>query len=187
MGRRDVDGGCPDGAGSQLANGYTFGSGAGISSDGLADVELEDCSFADNLADGDGGGIAVNDVALTVTRCSFDGNVAGGIAGGGLYASLSLVTLLDSSFTNNQVVYFGGGLYLYEGESTITGCEVTTNTAGLIGGGIRFYSVDVGTYSLENSLVTGNSPDDISTPPTATAFRYPRKRSAIIPPKNGVK
>ena len=148
--------------GLSLVNGYTPSSGGAVAAAGITEVALEDCLLTDNVAEENGGGVAANDVVLTVSRCHFESNLANGNAGGGLDANRSLVTLLDSSFTDNQVANYGGGINLYESESTIAGCEITGNSAGVSGGGINFSNAAVGDHSLGSSVVTGNSPDDLS-------------------------
>jgi hypothetical protein len=72
-----------------------------------------------------------------------------------------------TTIRNNRGPRYGGGINLWESKATIDGCTITGNQAISSGGGV---AVGGGggaeSYSLKNSTVTGNSPDQVSGPYT---------------------
>ena len=106
--------------------------GGAISSYGDPDLDVDGCSFIDNIAGGYGGAISMNawDKAQTLSNSSFGGNTAGE-SGGGIYFRFGAVTLTHLTMTDNSAQH-GGGIYVgdeghggdvFLSNSLITGSE----------------------------------------------------------------
>ena len=98
--------------GVAVLNGRVIGDGACVRVRG-ASLVATDCSFARSIGspvfvfdDCHGGGIAVTDGRLELTRCSVFSNEACG--GGGLYAALSTVTISECEIADNRSASAGG-------------------------------------------------------------------------------
>jgi CSLREA domain-containing protein len=107
-----------------------------------------------------GGGI-FNDGALAIDRVTFTGNT--GQFGGGLASSSAPLTVTNSTFSGNTATTSGGGLSAAGAgnattvlNSTITGNQAATDGGGVLGG--------VGTTSLQNTIVAGNTDGNGSAP-----------------------
>ena len=130
--------------------------GAGMYNYGSSPT-LANCSFSDNTADSDGGGI-YNDAGSspTLTNCTFSSNSAGD-DGGGVYNSAgSSPTLTDCTFSDNSagsVGGFGGGMLNNNSSPLLTGCVFLGNSADS-GGGI--YNA-TSSASLTNCVFAGNT------------------------------
>ncbi|MGD1047928.1 MAG: hypothetical protein ABR899_04160, partial [Candidatus Krumholzibacteriaceae bacterium] len=132
--------------------GNTAGEGGAIDYP-VGSSHVNNCVFEDNVSDGSGGGICASK-GINLENCSFDRNVANG--GGGVSAAGGS-TLAKCMFRNNRAVVnpgadetgWGGGLQYNGGSATIDSCSFEGNTAESSGGGISFY--------LVSSEVTGCS------------------------------
>jgi uncharacterized delta-60 repeat protein/CSLREA domain-containing protein len=113
-----------------------------------------------------GGGIYVspNGVNTTLTLDNVTVRNNRGLAGGGIYISgLATVNINNSTFTENTATYNygGGGIYLYLGSLNITNSVVSNNAATFTpggGGGIAI-GTSSATFTLTNSIITGNTAD----------------------------
>ena len=127
--------------------------GAGIHSEGCT-LLVSACSFADNAADGNGGGIAVQTSGLTLSDSTFQTNTGEAGDGGGLFADLSTVSLTNDDFVANNA-QSGGALTLYQGSSgVVSNSRLVGNTSESGGGAILVWE---STLELENSEVAGNT------------------------------
>jgi predicted outer membrane repeat protein len=110
--------------------GFIFGGGANCWN---AVATFDDCSFVDNWAGYDGGGLSGGYTILPeVTGCDFVGNEAGG-QGGAVYMEegTALGAILNSVFTEN-VAEAGAAICFDNGASPpVTGCTFSGNIAGL--------------------------------------------------------
>ncbi|UAY53163.1 choice-of-anchor Q domain-containing protein [Ferruginibacter albus] len=132
---------------------------------------------------GDGGGIYNLGSSPVITNCIITDNKA--TNGGGIFNLLSAPTLINLFITDNTAVAKGGGIYCVSANATntIRGCIISNNTS-VTGGGVLSGNSDmvfekvkligntgggftdasgVGKMQMENSLITGNNGDAIST------------------------
>ena len=119
------------------------------------------------LTNGQGGAI-YNAGMLTVSNSTLDYNrVTGFPARGGAIANAynASATITNSTLSGNGGGLQGGAIY-NQGTMTLSGCTVSGNTAVLSaynvppeGGGI--YNGYSGNLTILNSVVTGNSPNDV--------------------------
>src|SRR5437667_16901 len=96
-----------------------------------------------------------NGGTLTVQKSVFSGNRTRG--GGGGIGNSGTLTIQNSEFSGNSAG-FGGGI-ANSGTLAVYNSSITQNTASQDGGGI--YTCCGGTLELENTVVTGNTPNDI--------------------------
>ncbi len=159
----DLDGGSAVLSGLTVTGGKA-NYGAGLYNDG-GTLSMTDCTVSGNSAtgvNGNGGGLN-NNGTTTLTNCTFSGNSVTGSygQGGGLYTAPGRTTTLtnctfssNSANTSNGV---GGGLGNNHGTTTLTNCTFSSNSAWY-GGGLYTYG---GTATLANTIVAGNTGDDI--------------------------
>ncbi|MFT4626739.1 MAG: putative outer membrane repeat protein [Myxococcota bacterium] len=96
----------------------TVGQGAGggiyVAQESHLTLTGDRTRFTTNIADTDGGGVAVNSpgASASITDARFSGNQAN--AGGGIYGrgDLSGLIMTSCSFTGNEATLSGGGLHL---------------------------------------------------------------------------
>ena len=117
-----LTGGSADNGGAILATGGT--------------LDLTNCFFTSNSAQGVGGALALNEVTTTITGGGFSGNSAGS-EGGAIRMYLGSVTVSGASFTGNSA-YYGGALRMEQGEATLDDVGFTNNSANY-GGAIQAY------------------------------------------------
>jgi len=91
----------------------------------------------------------------TLTNCSFINNWAG-TDGGGIRSSQDMI-LISCSFSHNQAGGNGGGLHLYAGyEHGLTDCVFIGNSAGNYGGGVFTVELSESNTRMTNSTFSGN-------------------------------
>lgn len=171
--------------------------GGGMVNDFDSSPTLTEVTFSNNSAVQLGGGMANLDSTPTLTNVIFDGNTISGEfgIGGGMVNSESNAILINVTFSNNIALDQGGGMAnfdsspsltnvtfsgnsatSYEGEGgglfnfgfsspTLTNVTFTGNSATLYGGGISSWST---TPIITNSILWGNTPDQISGSATIT-------------------
>jgi len=132
-----------------FTHGNTYKGGA-IQVAKYGEVELTDCTFADNSAVGDYGGAmwVGKGGTATLNRCVFSGNQAAGGGAVSVHGEGSTATLTGCSFTGNSVsppsphgYRFGGGAIDVgdSGTATLSGCTFSGNsvpTEGYGGGAV---------------------------------------------------
>lgn len=143
-------------------------NGAGILAYQTGPFTLRDSRITDNSANGNGGGVELDNVVgnVTISGSTFFGNYASS-DGGGLAVSgvPGTVMISDTTFEQNVARSDGGGAVFQDDIATIslTGLTVKDNTApNNQGGGLFFYDVYFGDadgtqITLSSSKVTGNS------------------------------
>ncbi len=121
-------------------------------------LTISGSSFVGNQASGilsTGGGLLMYGVTGVIQNSTFRNNTAQGDGGGlayiGTYIGLTL-NVTDSLFDGNTAAGRGGGLYLY-GQTTIHASQVVNNSAPEAGGIYAFY----GTHSLDQVQVSYNT------------------------------
>lgn len=127
--------------------------GGGMSIDGLASPQIEDCVFSSNSTTNFGGGAFVSNSGSGVfLRCVFTDNVANSLGGGLFSESVSTSQFIDCEFSNNQAVQ-GGGIDIRNSDSMISGSSFVNNTATSVGGGILTSS----NISITNCMFDNNT------------------------------
>jgi hypothetical protein len=112
---------------------------------------------------------------LTVTDSTISGNTVTDAAtgvGGGLDDVFALATLTDSTVANNSAGEFAGGIANDETLSQVTliSCTVTGNTAGQAVGGVLNGKGGMGTFTLHDTLIAGNTSNIGGTDDVLGAF-----------------
>jgi hypothetical protein len=152
---------------SALANGITVTgdvTGDGPTSDdsrvfeigGGANVELKGLTIVAGHTSGNGGGILHSSGNLTLTLTTLSGNSAN--EGGGIYNSGGTLTFNDGTVSNNTAASYGGGLRNFgDGVIHLNRASISDNTATNGGGGGIFDSFSIGSVTIANSTLAGNS------------------------------
>lgn len=122
-----------------------------------SDLTLRYLTIADGYTTGSGAGISVLGGTLTVADCIFSGNQSagsGGIGGGAIYNNISgTAEISGSTFTNNSA-YFGGAIYNNSNSNlTVTDSTFTTNSTTSCGGAVY----NLGTAEISRSTFSGNN------------------------------
>lgn len=166
-------------SGNGLVAGPGVGGGIAVSTDqdDAADaptVTISDSTITGNVAQRDGGGIAVTPVeahdaaqhaVTTVTTSTVDGNssVCPDCDGGGISANVGSLLVADAQVSGNSTSGDGGGIHQdrRDGDTiagptsfALTASTVSSNTADGDGGGV---SAHAGVLAVTDSVVEGNS------------------------------
>ncbi|MHC4320365.1 MAG: right-handed parallel beta-helix repeat-containing protein, partial [Planctomycetota bacterium] len=112
---------------------------------------VSECRFVGNFAGWYGGGLCNLYFEPTVVGCAFDGNMALH-HGGGAYSDNGQVIMSDCTFDANLALDNGGGFY---GEGALTDCTFTENLAGNDAGGAQFWWGS----TVANCVFAGNVAD----------------------------
>src|SRR5208337_945352 len=143
-------------------NSAPLGNGGGI--DNFGTLTVTGSTFTGNSANGGGwGGGILNAAAMTVTDSTFTSNSAGW-GGGifNSYSSsyqTGTVTVNGSTFTSNSAAGWGGGVANNNGMLAVTNSTFTSNSSG-VGGGIcnsGYLNIASGTATVTNCTIDGNS------------------------------
>ena len=114
-------------------NNHANGDGGGVYV--IADVtSIADCTFTGNTSDGNGGGVVLNDGFIENT--TFTSNSAGS-NGGGSYAINGRI--IDSQYSSNDAGSNGGGAYALQA-TDFESCTFSNNEANFNGGGLRVFA-----------------------------------------------
>lgn len=126
-----------------LTNGYTTGSGGGLS--GYLKISksvIIGCRAKE-------GGAAEG--SISATNCKFINNTAT-VDGGALYRPSSVV---DCDFIGNTAAGSGGAVYSYDKQGSLRGCLITNNVAGGSGGGVFYAGLVTNCIIVCNKATTG--------------------------------
>jgi len=148
------------------------GGGLYVQSDPLTGPStISACTFSNNSAEQQGGGLSFSGADLVLIDCLFENNQCGS-NGGGVYCYgyfVSSVEIIGCTFLENEADSGGGGVlidYVRNGDGVIINdCEFTSNTCNADGGGgISLTSTDDVlitncTFSGNWGAVTGNNLD----------------------------
>lgn len=129
---------------------------------------LTDLTFTGNTAIISGGAVFNEDSFPVCNNVLFSDNTATGAfgSGGGMSNSYSSPTLTNVTFSGNSAVYYGGGIVNDDSSPTLTNVTFFNNSAGNGGGMANLF---VGTKPiLSNSILWGNTPDQIFNQPLST-------------------
>jgi hypothetical protein len=128
-----------------------------------AHVTIKNIAFQNGSAPSGGGGalwIATNYANITIENCQFIGSLAAG-GGGGLYASSETgkIKITGNLFSQNTSDYQAGGAYVdsFSGETILSNNIFTKNSANIYYGGGASVITEVGTFTLVNNTLIGNS------------------------------
>ncbi len=129
---------------------------------------VTNCTFIGNSAE-DAGGMFISDSDPVLTNCVFIGNSASNDGGAVMYYMDSIPILNNCLFSGNQAAHDGGGIFLlFAFNINITNSTFGYNSAGNLGGGI--YQSDASTTpQINNCILWGNSPSQISQDDEVTA------------------
>jgi hypothetical protein len=148
---------------SVMLSNVTFSANSGVYGGGMSNRQgnptLSNVTFSDNSAAVDGGGMFnSNYSSVLMTNVTFSANTAE--TGGGMYNSYSSLTMSNVTFSANTAET-GGGMSNGNSNPTLFNVTFSANTANL-GGGIFNSSYNFnGSLTLTNSILWGNSPDQI--------------------------
>jgi len=132
-------------------NNYAMYNGGGIYIEGLGDHVIQSCTFLNNSAGSAGGGARFHGTGVAIISCKFSNNSAPD--GGGIYSYYySSITVTNCVFSSNSASSNGGGLYPETGGSaTLNNCTFSGNSA-VNGGGIYNGSA----IDVRNCIIWGN-------------------------------
>jgi predicted outer membrane repeat protein len=148
-----------------IMNGDTSGKGGGVKVRPGSTLNVINCNFIDNTADGDGGAIC-NLGTTTVTNCLFNNNVAD--SGGAIYNEYgATLTVTGSTFTANIAeggqndAIQGGAIYTYLGILQVIGNNFLNNMGNAIY--VNAYSNGNGAagpliFKINVNRIVGNTP-----------------------------
>jgi predicted outer membrane repeat protein len=118
-------------------------------------VSVVDCLFSGNVSEErDGGAIWANGTGsetVSVNGCSFTNNTAAHDGGGLDLADYETVTLSTCDFANNSSGWSGGSAMVWRSGLSVTDCNFTDGTAGYYGGAFR--AVDCGIEVTDTSFI----------------------------------
>lgn len=131
--------------------------GGGISAYKGSIITVENTSFTNNVANGPGGAIALNDKSqITLNRANFSGNhlagYSGSYQGGAIYLSDSTITDTASTYTTSSPFNTGGAVRLLSATGTFTNTKF--NIPKGLGDG---YGTSGGSIASEGSHLTLNN------------------------------
>ena len=99
-----------------------------------------DCTFANNAANDEAGGIRCMGASAELVRCTISGNSAGGFGAGGGFvlrpSSLGTATFTQCTLANNTATAVGsiGGMVAHGGTMNLIHCTVFGNTGKHVAG-----------------------------------------------------
>ncbi|HBO34268.1 MAG TPA: hypothetical protein DD636_05970 [Anaerolineaceae bacterium] len=147
-----------------FSNNATNGNGGGMFNENYSQPTLTDVIFSNNTAN-HGGGMSNYYSDPTLTRVTFNNNSVTS-NGGGIEIFLSSPSLTNVTFTGNFAAKYGGGINAYYFCPNMVNVTISNNTAGINGGGI--YNEGMSCFSLINSILWGNTPNQIAGPIAVT-------------------
>jgi predicted outer membrane repeat protein len=134
-----------------------------------ADVEIRNCIFESNSADG-GGAIKIYESSPTIEQCFFTGNnsTAPGSWGGGAICEdyLCYGTITNCLFHNNQSTSNGGAMAFHMAYPTVTNCTFSSNGAVNYGGAIY---TNTASPTCRNCIFYYDTPAEIYNATSSTA------------------
>ena len=160
----EISGG--SGAGAYFANNITLmgcaftgnkagiGGGVYFSNAGIT-ATLTNCTFTGNIADSGGGAFFDRQTTNTLTNCTFTGNTVTGFGGGANIEGE--VKIINCVFANNRGDSGGGGIFSSYGTTIINSTFYLNTVTGGNGGGIRVIFLDDNPFTLQNSILVGNT------------------------------
>ncbi len=148
-----------------ITNNEAF-AGGGISCGSSSEPFITNSIIQNNSVTGDndqsnGGGIHASPFSRpTITNCIIKNNTSGR-NGGGLSFDTAEPTIVNCTFSNNTAAVNGGAISFKNSAPIITNCTFSNNSASSPGGAIACSNPLTGT-AVTNSILWGDSPDEIS-------------------------
>jgi hypothetical protein len=128
---------------------------------------LTNCTFLGNHAEWSGGGILnINYSSPTIKDCTFVNNFAG-TAGGGVNNTNDSSPIMTNTIIWGNTSENGGGMHNYNSFPVLTNCTMANNTAN-VGGGI--YNAGLAAPVVTNSIIWGNTPNQIANDPATVTY-----------------
>jgi predicted outer membrane repeat protein len=133
--------------------------------DNVGALAIIDSTISHNKAAGTGGGIYSNN-RVTIIDSTVSSNTAGYFSGvGGGINNVGTLTVSNSTISANSAGYDGGGIN-NAGTLTVSNSTIAANSASYHGGGID-NKYDNSILKMRNSIVAGNTHDDLAGPLTS--------------------
>ncbi len=167
--------------GNRTNNELAAGGGAYISE---GEATIIQSTFTDNQTAGEragGAGLVVLRSTVTIRDSTISGNMTSGSEadGAGIQLINSPTTIINSTISGNTASGEGGGLYIGGRHVSIHNSTVTSNVAAERGGGITtFTQAGDASFSLDHSIVAGNSDD--GTAPDFLGTRLAAGNDSVI-------
>ena len=161
----NTDGGSLTIADSIFSGNTAWDGGAIFNPDG-GTVTISGSVFDANTASQNGGGIVTFQSTLTIDNSTFSGNNAATRDGGGIHGHEDFVNITNSTFSGNTAGRGGGAVSSWRSTVTIANSTFNGNTADFGGGG--FFRSGSGTFSIKNTVIANNVPDDCLADPVSS-------------------
>lgn len=118
-------------------------------------INIDQCTFSGNTANGSGGGIDISDNSTcTVNRCLFRNNMAG-IGGAICFTYYTDAQVTNSIIINNEAENVGGAIRLVQfSHAAFSNCTIANNYAASNGGAVDLYWDSDPTFT--NCIFHGN-------------------------------
>ena len=144
---------------STISNNRTTGAGANgagiFSGQAASSLSVADSTIAHNTADGDGGGITLEQGWASIVRSAVTENTTRFTGlGGGIVALTGTLVVVDSNISSNTAATIGGGIFA-GGTFSLTRSSITNNEAHTDGGGVRTGGTG-GDAEITSSTISGN-------------------------------
>lgn len=144
----------------RMMEGFSTGDGGALKVMNGADLRVRGCELIDNVSNGRGGAVYVEQAELTLRNTTLANNQAKGNGGAVNANNLSVLKLTQSTLSANTSEGHGGGLFALAVEVRILNSTITDNEAdaadnGFDGGGIRRGAGST-TISIGNSVIALN-------------------------------
>ena len=136
-------------------------NGGGIHLSPSASPTITNCIIKNNTSNRNGAGLAFDSAnEPIITNCTFSNNTAAG-NGGAITFVNSAPIITNCTFSNNTVAGKGGAISFTNSAPIITNCTFSNNSASGNGGAIAC-SIPLSGTAVANSILWGDSPDEIS-------------------------
>jgi predicted outer membrane repeat protein len=147
--------------GTVLVEECTFSNNSGVAGAAIynsATLTVTNSTFSNNSAGTESGGAIRNHGPLTLSDSTFSGNSA---LNGGAIDNLSTLKLTNSTFTGNSASQAGGAIYNQATVFQINAATISGNSAAGSGAGGGIQSTSSSSFTIRNSIVSGNGTNDI--------------------------
>ena len=157
--------------GNQTGPTSSFGGAVVVFAYGGSTTAIADSEFSGNSSDMGGAIFTGNGGTVSIDSSTFTGNTAATFGGAVRIKSAEAVSISNSTITGNRATASVGGLLTFGPNVKVESSTITGNTADLPntldtrGAG---FAHGEGTAQVSNSIIWGNTPEDISTVDAAT-------------------
>ncbi|CAN5295827.1 hypothetical protein BH11PLA2_BH11PLA2_28790 [soil metagenome] len=121
-------------------------------------ITISGLTIANGSTATSGGGISINDEAVTVQNCVIQNNIAA-VNGAGINvdSAVGSLTIIGSTISGNTATLEGGAISTFQTSLSITGSTISNNTAsGGVGGAINMNGASPN-LTIATSTLSGNS------------------------------